>query len=117
MKTRAKHQIDCPGRIQRVCIKNKVSNSELARLINMRPQSITGLFNAKDCTVNRLYDISVAMEYNFFKEIADEIDDTVHTQADISDLKEELRELKEELRMKNHEIEILKESLRLVGGK
>jgi hypothetical protein len=55
-------------------LQNKhITNTALAKMLKMGPTSVFGMLQRKTLQVNKLLEISEALQYNFFKEIAHDL--------------------------------------------
>ena len=113
-----------PKRIFRICEEQKLSKAQLAFKMNLSKQSMTALSKAVDCTVLRLKQYSEKLNYNFFQEIANELDveqpfshSYTEVQKEMEELRNRLAKQEEEINLKNREIETLNRALSLIGGK
>ena len=70
-----------------------MTKSELARRINKARQNINDILNRKSCDTELLYNISVALDYDFFRHYVMELT----TQDVISEPKGEYAELRDQV--------------------
>jgi hypothetical protein len=99
-------------------LKNRhISHSDVARKLNTNPSTIQGMLGRPTLQVNRLFDLSMVCNYNFFREIAEllpyEEPVAKHLQS-VTNVTNVLNERNRELEM---EVKILRQTIRDISGK
>ncbi|MDP4271837.1 MAG: hypothetical protein Q8909_17205 [Bacteroidota bacterium] len=98
--------------INREMTQRRISKSELARMLHMKPSSIHFMLDSEFMQVQRLLDLSNVLQYNFFREIADQLPHaepaTVNpATAEIATLNEHIKELEMEVRILRETLDTL----------
>jgi hypothetical protein len=98
--------------------KNKVAQVAIARKMGIAPKKIQYFLKKESLQCQDICDISVALRYNFFKDLADllpkefaPISETEQAQL------ERISALEQENERLQNEINILKEAFKLFGGR
>ncbi len=96
--------------------KNHIKVADISRSLNIRYSSAHSLINGSTLQVSRLFDISVALQYNFFREIAQMLP---YKNPDYSVVQDdsELKTLKERLKLLEIENGILRQTLKDIAGR
>lgn len=90
--------------------KENIKPSELARLLGLAQSSIYVFFESNRCDVDRLYEISKALNYNFLAELGRELGVEKPTDPVIEPLKQKIADYEKE-------IAHWKETVRIMSGK
>jgi len=111
-----------PQQIVRRALALGFTKKGLAKRLNLTAQTMNTFQDAKDCSVSRLKSYSKVLNYNYFTEIAEELDIpepklklVEEKDAQISLLEKEIEKLKYEQALKDKEIEVLNRSIRALG--
>lgn len=97
--------------------------TDIARKLGISHSSVAGMLNRETLQIQRLVDLSHALKYNFFREIASTLDyDEPRIGKDImqeqeAKHKQEVEQLKEEIKRLEIKVEVLEEVLEKVVGK
>jgi len=97
-------------RVEKLVRKKQISNKDFAAMLGKRGNSMHYFYNRLGCDIDLLWDISKALDYNFFREIAQQIN-IVAPESSKTD------ELQQKIKMQEIEINLLKECIQLLGGK
>jgi len=89
---------------------NNIPPLKLAKDLKLTPSAIYVFLESPSCDVDRLWEISQKMEYNFFEELATEMNIPNPPNEKIASLENELAD-------KNKQIDQLKEVIRIMSGK
>ena len=65
--------IDVLSMVKREMKRKHFNNTDLSHKLNLHHSSIFGMLNRKTFQVERLLELSEAFQYNFFREIAEEL--------------------------------------------
>jgi len=100
---------DIVNRIGKHIKKEKVSPALLAAPLGIRADSVTVFLKKQYCDVDRLWDISKALNYNFFTGLAKEIninqpklnepEELIQLRKEVYELRLELKHLKEFIKL------------------
>lgn len=119
-------QIDVNAMVKRELQKRQIFQAKLARKLNLSQTTVYGMLSRPTLQVQRLIDLSMVCNYNFFREIADLLpcpkpeigkiesgdQKNIEPGERIKELESENSRLKLELEIKNREVEILRQTLR-----
>jgi len=109
--------------IKKVMNLRHLNASDISRKLNITNSSVAGMLNRETLQVQRLIDLSHAMKYNFFREIASTLDyeepligkDILQQQE--ANHKKEIEQLKEEINRLQIKVEVLEGLLEKAVGK
>lgn len=105
-------QLELKKMINRQLKKNGMTVRELARELKMTYSGVHQLLSREQLQVQRLADLSEAMNYNFFRELAETLPYAEPNYTDTSE-KDRLNERVKELEL---ELKVLKEAISLMKG-
>lgn len=100
--------------IKRELKKKHITNTELSRLLGLHQSTVHNMLSSKSMQVERMAQISEVLQYNFFREIAEQfpyeqpVFDNAFKQKE-KELTEEINQLKEENKALNIKVKLLKE--------
>jgi transcriptional regulator with XRE-family HTH domain len=83
--------------IRRELNKKRINGAELARALKVNPSSVMGMFSRSTLQVQRLAEISEFLNYNFFREIAENLPFAEPVSAEITRLQDRVKELEMEV--------------------
>ncbi|HEY4785408.1 MAG TPA: hypothetical protein VIH57_05140 [Bacteroidales bacterium] len=92
--------------------RNHYSSADMARILNVQPTSVHGMFSRHTIQVEKLMKLSEVFQYNFFREIAAALpyaEPNYDVKVDIDAIKAPLLERIKELEM---EVGILRQTLK-----
>lgn len=94
--------------------KNRVNKAGLARVLNRNRSSVQNYEQSKSLQCSVLWNISLALQHNFFADLAAQLPSTFTTNAPDPTLalQEELEQLREENNILEGKLETLKEVMR-----
>ena len=101
---------DIVNRIDKLCEKKRILPVELSRRLGVTASTIYLFRRSKNCDVDRLWDICKVLDYNFFRELSEEVDIAEPTNTVIEKLQNEIIE-------KDREIDKLKDVIRIISGR
>ncbi|PKP46043.1 MAG: hypothetical protein CVT94_15955 [Bacteroidetes bacterium HGW-Bacteroidetes-11] len=116
--------INAIAMISREVGNQNLTPSEFARMINRHPSTITVMMKQKDLAVNKLISCSAALKYNFFQEIAYQLqypgppDPNIKSNPlamEAAALNQEVLKLKGEIKSRDAEIGKLNSQLQEAG--
>ena len=70
--------------IEKIAVEKKVTKAQMARMIHRHATDISDIYKRKSINTDQLVQISIALDYNFFKEIYVKYLDTVLHNRDYS---------------------------------
>ncbi len=85
--------------------------ADISRKLNIRHSSVLGMLNRGTLQVQRLEDLSHAMKYNFFREIASKLDYEDPQITKETEHLTEVEQLKEQIKRLEIKVEVLEELL------
>ena len=106
--------------LKREMKKQHLNASELSRKLGLHQTSIQGILSRETIQVQRLADLCKAMQFNFFRELAEQfpfeepVIDNVHKQK-VSELNEEINLLKEDNKILTIKVEVLNGVIEKIG--
>ena len=100
--------------VRRVLENKGLTSADVARTFKLNPSSAYGMLHRNTLQVHRLIGLSEMLNYNFFREIAQQLP-FVEPDYSADDKKTEL-ELRERIKMLELEVGILKQTLRDLAG-
>ncbi len=105
--------IDILQMIKQVMLEKHMSKAELSRKMGLHYSTVQGMLSRNTIQVKKLGDLCEILDYNFFREIAEQIPiKNSELSADFktkAELSEEINRLKEENKSLKAKIEVLKE--------
>ncbi|WP_157624422.1 helix-turn-helix domain-containing protein [Sunxiuqinia dokdonensis] len=108
-------------RIKSIMKERKISVAELARGLNMHPASAAGMMKRETLQVQKLAELSVFFQYNFFREIAATLPfsepDFSADNREVLDLQDRIKALEEEVKGLELEVGILRQTIRDLAGR
>ncbi len=102
--------------IKRVMKSKRINHAEIARGLQMHPTSISGMFSRSTLQVQRLAELSVLFEYNFFREIAEKLPYAEPAYSELESNQENLH-LQNRIKELELEVKILRQTIRDLAGK
>jgi hypothetical protein len=94
--------------------KRRISVAELARGMKMHPATATGMMQRPTLQVQKLAELSVFFQYNFFREIAEALP---FTEPDFSANNSELVGLRNRVKELELEVNILRQTIKDLAGR
>jgi len=108
-------------RIKSIMKERKISVAELARGLNMHVASGAGMMKRETLQVQKLAELSVFFQYNFFREIAETLPfsepDFSADNREVLDLQDRIKALEEEVKGLELEVGILRQTIRDLAGR
>jgi len=104
-------------RIKEYLRKNRIRSKEFAPRINLKPNSLNIFLNGYRCDVDRLWQVSNALNYNFFSELADEIQieqPKREEPREMTELRQKVQKLETELKTERQQVHDLKLELKVL---
>lgn len=99
-------------------LKNRhITYSGLARKLNTSPSTIQGMFSRTSLQVKRLFDLSAACNYNFFREIAELLPYAEPATKNIKSVSDITGALNERIKELETEVKILRQTIKDIAGK
>lgn len=100
--------------IKREQRKRYMTNTDLARKLNLHQTTVQGMFKSKSLKIQKLFDLCHVFEYNFFREIAEQIPFKNPTFDDEQKVIEQ--ELREEIKSLKLKTEVMEGVIDKLGG-
>lgn len=105
--------------IKREIKRNHFTLVKLAKKLEVEPSSVKGMLSRSTLQVQRLVDLSEALNYNFFREIADMLPyaepdyaETKAAEAKVEAMSEQVKTLNERIKGLELEVSILRQTLK-----
>jgi predicted transcriptional regulator len=89
-----------------------ISAADIARILHINPSTVHGTLNRKTMQVQKLVELSEILQYNFFKEIADQLPYSEPEQVKERPDNHIEMELREKVKALEMEVGILRQTLR-----
>ena len=98
--------------IRREMRKNHLTGTDISRKLNVHVSTITGMLNRPTIKVQKLVDLCKVFQYNFFREIAEQLpyeQPRIEDKSIENELFEKIEQLKEENKTLKIKVEVLED--------
>jgi hypothetical protein len=105
--------------VKREIERQKMSKAELARRLHLNHTSVLTMFRRPTLHVHRLIQLSEILQYNFFRDVADQLpyqEPAFKTQGGDRSLEEENIELKDRVKYLEMEVSILRQTIKDIAA-